>query len=123
MMVDLNYDAVRVAIDVVQVLGLVGVSLYTWFSTRHRATKDAITRVDDQRKADVARVDERLKEHGDRLLTLEQQVNHLPDNNAIGTVHRRIDDVGQGLKGVEGQMMQMNTTLRLIQEHLLGMSS
>lgn len=122
-MTDVNYDAVRVAFDAVQILGLVGVSVYTWFVNRQRATKDAITRVDEQRKTDVARIEERMREHSDRLLKAEQQIEHLPDGDKIGEVHFRIDQVGQGLRGVEGEMKQMNNTLRLIQEHLLGMNS
>jgi hypothetical protein len=44
---------------------------------------------------------------------------HLPDNDKMGEVHYRIDQVGQGVKGLEGEMKQMNHTLQLIQGYLL----
>jgi hypothetical protein len=115
----INYDALRILFDGAQVLGLGAVSLYTYVSNRRRATKEAIAAVEVKHDLDLNAVEAHLQAHGDRILRAEQQIEHLPDGDKIGEVHYRIDQVGQGVKGLEGEMKQMNQTLRLIQGYLL----
>jgi peptidoglycan hydrolase CwlO-like protein len=105
--------------DALQVVWAIAVPVYVWYTNRQRATKEAIARVEQKHDADVKRLEGRIQEYGNRVLMLEQQVMHLPNNDKIGEVHYRIDQVGQGLKGMEGQMKQMNSTLQIIQEYLL----
>lgn len=115
----IDETAVRFWFDAFQVAWAVGVTIYVWISNRQRATKEAIDRVEQKHDADVKRFEARLQEYGNRVLQLEQQVMHLPNNEKIGQVHYRIDQLGQGVKGMEGQMVQMNHTLQLIQGFLL----
>lgn len=105
--------------DAFQAVWTIGVTIYVWFSNRQRATKEAIARVEQKHDIDLKRTEERLQEYRDRILQLEQQVMHLPDDNKIGQVHYRIDQLGQGVKSMEGEMKQMNHTLQLIQGYLL----
>lgn len=115
----IDYTAARFWFDVVQIVWAIAVSLYVWHSNRQRATKDAINRVEQKHIADVDKIEARLQEHGDRILRAEQQIDHLPNHDKLGQVHYRIDQLGQGVKGMEGQLEQINHTLHLIQEHLL----
>ncbi len=118
-MTEADLTAARFWFDVIQVVWAIAVSVYVWYSNRQRATKEAIDRVELKHDTDIKRMEARLQEYGDRMLKLEQQVAHLPNNDKIGQVHYRIDQLGQGVKGMEGQMVQMNHTLQLIQEFLL----
>ena len=115
----MSHDEVRLVLDLVQVIGLGIVSLYTWWTNRQRATKEAIAAVEEKHDTDNKAIEARIQAHNDRLLSMEQQIAHLPDNDKLGEVHYRIDQVGQGVKGLEGQMKQMNHTLQLIQGYLL----
>lgn len=115
----IDYNAGRFWFDLVKVAWAIGVSIYVYQSNRQRATKDAINRVEQKHDADVKRLEDRLQEYGNRVLKLEQQVMHLPNHEKIGQVHYRIDQLGQGVKGMEGEMKQMNHTLAIIQEYLL----
>ncbi|HJW81963.1 MAG TPA: hypothetical protein VJ396_06940 [Acidiferrobacterales bacterium] len=117
--VPIDYDALGILFNVAQGVGLGAVSLYTYVSNRRRATKEAIAAVEIKHDLDIKAVEAHLQVHGDRILRAEQQIAHLPDGDKIGEVHYRIDQLGQGVKGMEGQMKQMNHTLQLIQGHLL----
>lgn len=118
-MTEAELSAARFWFDVIQVVWAIAVPIYVWYSNRQRATKQAIDRVEQKHDADVKRLENHLREHGNRVLQLEQQIIHLPNNDKIGQVHFRIDQLGQGVKGLEGQMVQMNHTLQLIQGYLL----
>lgn len=118
-MTEAELSAARFWFDVIQVAWAIAVTLYVWYSNRQRATKQAINRVEQKHEADVKRLENRLQECGNRLLVLEQQIVHLPNGEKLGQVHFRIDQLGQGVKGMEGQMVQMNHTLQLIQSFLL----
>ena len=118
-MTEAELSNARFWFDAAQVVWAIAVPVYVWYSNRQRATKEAIARVEQKHDADVKRLEDRLQEYGNRVLQLEQQVMHLPNNEKIGQVHYRIDQLGQGVKGMEGQMVQMNHTLQLIQGFLL----
>ncbi len=119
-MTEAELTAARFWFDLVQVLWAVAVTVYVWHSNRQRATKEAIARVETKHDADLKRLEARLQEHGDRLLQMEQQVVHLPNNDKIGQVHYRIDQLGQGVEGVKGELKQINHTLHLIQSFMIG---
>src|SRR4030065_280403 len=102
-MTEAELSNARFWFDAAQVVWAIAVPVYVWYSNRQRATKEAIARVEQKHDADVKRLEDRLQEYGNRVLQLEQQVMHLPNNEKIGQVHYRIDQLGQGVKGMEGQ--------------------
>ena len=104
----MDYSAARFWFDILQSLFMVGVSIYVWWSNKSKATRTAIDRVDA-----------RVSGHETRLLLIEQDIKHQPGNAEIGEIHQRVDQVGQGLARLEGEMKQANLTLQLIQQHLL----
>lgn len=119
-MTETELSNARFWFDVIQVLWAIAVPLYVWYSNRQRATKEAIARVETKHDSDLKRLEVRLQEHGDRMLQLEQQVLHLPNNDKIGQVHYRIDQLGQGVEGMKGELKQINHTLHLIQSFMMG---
>ncbi len=104
----MDYSAAKFWFDVVQTAFMAFVSVYVWWTTRTRATKAAIDRVDD-----------RVTGHETRLLLIEQHAKHIPGHEDLGAIHNRVDQVGQGVRTLEGEMKQINHTLHLIQQHLL----
>lgn len=104
----MDYSAAKFWFDATQTAFMAFVSIYVWWSNRTRATKTAIDRVDA-----------RVTTHETRILLIEQSAQHTPNHEDIGAIHNRVDQVGQGVKQIEGQMTQINHTLHLIQQHLL----
>ena len=54
-----------------------------------------------------------------QLATIGTHIKHLPDDTAVSRINNRIDQVGQGMRHLEGEMKQINQTLHLIQQYLL----
>ncbi len=115
----IDYTAAEFWFRFIEVLWAGAVTVYVWHSNRQRATKEAIDRVEQKHDADVKRVEIQAQEYSDRILQMEQQIMHLPNNDKLGQVHYRIDQLGQGVKGMEGELKQINHTLHLIQSFLL----
>jgi hypothetical protein len=101
-------DETRLLLDIIQLIATVIIAIYVWQSNKHKATTQAIDRLD-------LRVDT----ISDRVLQAESAINHMPDHQALGRVHRRIDEVGQGLSRIEGETKAMHHTLQLMQQHLM----
>ena len=54
-----------------------------------------------------------------RLTALETKIEHLPNREAIGNIHRRLDDQAKTLHKMEGALNGVNDTSKLILETLL----
>lgn len=105
----MDADWTRLGFNITQTVITAAIGIYVWLSNRHRAMKQ-----------DIDHVDERVDALKDRLVRVESAVEHMPDHQSLGRVHNRIDQVGQGLKGVEAEIKSMNHTVQLIQQHLMG---
>jgi len=108
----MDYDAARFWFDILQSVFMFAVAIYVWWGNRRRVTRQAIDAVN-----------ERIREVETRALILEKYIETLPTNkernNELGEIHHRVDEVGQGLTRLEGQMGQLNSQLSLIHSYLL----
>lgn len=118
-MPDIDYSAAKFWFDMVQTIFMCLVAIYVWNNNKHRATKESITQSEERLEQKLNALDVRVDEHNDRLLGVEREIHHLPNIKDIHEVHARVDQVGQGVKSMEGTVTQMNNTLQLIQQHLL----
>ena len=94
--------------DVIQTAILTFVAIYTWVVNRTKANRAAIQVLDN-----------RLDELRGRVVVMEHSLQHVPGDQAIARIHTRIDQVGQSVRHMEGEMKQLNQTLHLIQQYLL----
>lgn len=122
-MPDIDYSAAKFWFDFMQTVFMAIVTLYVWINNKHRATKESITQTEARLEQKLDALDGRVDEHNDRLLGVEREIHHLPSVKDIHEVHARVDQVGQGVKSMEGEMKQINSTLQLIQQHLLTEAS
>lgn len=106
---DINYSSANFWLDTAQVIGTIVVAIYVWLANRRMANQ-----------AEIDKLCELVRLTEDRLLALESVKTYLPSNQEIGEIHNRVDQVGQGLKNMEGQLTQINNTMQLIQRHLLA---
>ena len=57
--------------------------------------------------------------NGKRLSALEARSDALDVSSEIKGVHQRVDQIGQTVNNVDGQLTQMQHTLGVIHQHLL----
>ena len=78
--------------------------------------------VDQQAKVSgLAALSEQVKENALAVTRLTAAMEGLPGiKNEVSACHNRINDVANTTAGLSGQMKEINNTLRLIQEHLIG---
>lgn len=106
---DIDFTAAKFWFDVAQGFFTLAVAVYVWLANRRKANQ-----------AEIDNVNMRVRHAEDRVLKLEAIKAYLPSNEEIGQIHSRVDQVGQGLKGMEGELKQINNTMQLIQQHLLA---
>ncbi|RMG56318.1 MAG: hypothetical protein D6717_06785 [Gammaproteobacteria bacterium] len=115
----MDYGQWKFWFDVAQTLFMFLMGVYAWQANKHRATKAAIDRVEQRVMEVLDSVDGRLDEHRDRLTSVEREIAHVPGSRELGEIHYRVDQVGQGVKGLEGEVKQINNTVQMIQQYLL----
>ncbi len=81
------------------------IGLYAWITAGQKANQETIDEVDT------------------RVVRLEEQMKHIPHKREMDTLHKRITEVGEIQKRMEGEMHQINHTLRLINEFLIKQGS
>lgn len=115
----IDYDSADFWFGVLQWLVTIAVAVYAWFASRSKANKDAIAAVEKKATDEVQKVYKKYDELRDKHLELKGRVDHLPDQKALGEVHYRIDQVGQGVQRLEGSMEQINNNVQLIMRTLM----
>lgn len=108
-MTEIDYNAWRFWIGIGQMLFNIGVFAWLWNNRKHQATNDRVQKVE-------ARTETTEKD----LLQVKEQLKHLPSQNDIGRIHSRIDDVNGALREVVGGLKALNSSVALINEHLLN---
>lgn len=101
------FDA-RFWLDVVQWATTIGVGLYVWASSRHRATRTQIDKLRD-------RHDSRLDNHGDRLTRAEEQLRHLPTSDALAELTGKVNELHGDMKALDAKFegfKEMGTMIR-----------
>ena len=90
--------------DIIQTTFTVGITIYVWILSKHKANASRIAALEDKATEELGQVKNRLTE-------LETRLEHLPNREAIGNIHKRLDRQA-ALDGV-------NDTSKLILEVLL----
>lgn len=88
---------------------LLFIAIYTWLSNRDKASKEAIAKVGEN----VSHIDNRVGK-------LEEAIKHVPDDHDLDVLHKRITEVSESQKNMQGELHQMNLTLGRIHEYLLN---
>jgi len=105
----LDYASMQFWLDVAQIIVMLAVAVYTYLSNRSKANKDA-----------TEKLSERISEVNCRVSTLETKVAHLPDDDDISEIHEKINEVGKNTSQMSGELIAINRTLSLINEHLIN---
>lgn len=112
-MPDFDYKAAAFFLSLVNSCGLLAAFLLSWLTNRQKANTKTIRELEDKTRTEMNRID-------DRLIRVEECLDHLPTHGDVETINRRIDELGQELRKVEGMMTQINNSVQLIHKHLLN---
>lgn len=85
------------------------IAVYTWISNRDKVGRDAI-----------GQVGKTLGHIDTRVSTLEEALKHVPHKGELAVLHKRITEVSESQKVMQGELHHMNRTLSLIHEYLLN---
>jgi Sec-independent protein translocase protein TatA len=111
-----DYKAWEFWFEVGQFLFIGVVSLVVFAANKQKANSTSIVNLDKELKKEINEID-------DQLIRVQTEVKHLPDHDDFGNVHRRIDELAQCVKKMEGQTGQINANVKLLTEHLLNKGS
>ena len=101
----MDYEQAAFWWNVLLTIAMSFIGLYAWITARQKANRETIDEVDI------------------RVIRIEEHMKHIPNKREMDTLHRRITEVGEVQKRMEGEMHQINHTLRLINEFLIKQGS
>ena len=74
----------------------------------------------NSRQVDSCATDEDVDNLRERTAALEATQKAMDVRAELGKVHERVDEVARTSSNIDGQLNQVNRTLGLIQQHLMG---
>ena len=95
-----NIPLWKFVFDIIQTSFTVGISIYVWILAKHKANASRIAALEDKAEE-------------------ETKIEHLPNREAIGNIHKRLDRQAETLHKMEGALDGVNDTSKLILEVLL----
>ena len=102
-----NIPLWKFIIDVIQLLFTTGITIYVWILAKHKANASRIAALEDRATEELGHVKNRLTE-------LETRLEHLPNREAIGNIHKRLDRQAETLHKMEGALDGVDDTSKLI---------
>lgn len=104
----IDWTMARFFFDLVQVAGLVAVSVYAWWVNRHRATGQAIQQAG-----------ERIDDLERRVDGVDHDLRHRPSSDELRDLWRKLDETNQGLARATSTNEALAKQLGIIHQHLL----
>lgn len=93
--------------DITQLVVTVGIAIYVWILSKHKVNATKIAKLEDAHNAELNSVKNRLTE-------VETTVKYLPDRTQISRIHKRIDELSQGVHAMEGEMKGVTDNTAMI---------
>lgn len=107
----MNWEAAGVYWDVAQWVVTALVGLYAWITSRQRATQAQIGEL-------AAATDKRLTTHAERIVRIEEQMRHLPEDSEIKGLTDRVAEIHGDLKAVSAELKGLNNVTKIMQRQV-----
>lgn len=98
----LNYDALKIWVDVLQFLILGGFAVGAWLVRKSDNTAEIVTK------------------HGERLATLEADLSGMPSHTDITALRAEMSQTRAAVENVAGELKQITNLVSTINEFLLN---
>ncbi|MCH8500165.1 MAG: DUF2730 domain-containing protein [Marinobacter sp.] len=116
---DIDYDGVRVSLQLIQLLGLCLLGIYTHITNKSKANAEAINAMRKDFESDLEKLAERqsrVERHQD---VLESRVSAAPSHQDLAKMYDRLNTVASDMERLSGQMMGVAHQLSMVNEYLL----
>lgn len=130
-----DYVAWKFWLDILQLIGLIVIGVYTWWANSNKATNKRFARLEAEVRSRVTSdaLDGLEKErqtncglHRNRTSSIEKElqgisgeIKHLPKQEDVARVHARMDSVSNEMNQVVGELKATRRQLDLVLEELL----
>ena len=108
----LDVPLVKFAFDLVQTMVMVGISIYVWIVTNHKANATKIQELAQRQDAEIDELDS-------RLTSIETKMDAMPNQQSMDTLHKRINSQSQTLHNIEGELRGIVDNNAMILKHLI----
>lgn len=98
--------------DIAQLAITVGIAIYVWILSKHKVNATKIAKLEDAHNAELNSVKTRLTE-------VETTVKYLPNRTQISRIHKRIDELSQGVHAMEGELKGVTDNTAMILQALI----
>ncbi len=105
----------RFIFDIAQLAFTIGIAIYVWILSKHKANATKIAVLDEQHNAELNSVKNRLTE-------IETTIKHQPDRTQISRIHKRLDELSETTHSVVGSMRGVTDSIAMITQALLTRS-
>ncbi len=111
----------------------IGGFIYTWLTSKASANKESIVKLTQTHENHAERIlkieplvegipeiAKEVRANREEIGKIQAQITAIPEmRKEVGVVHRRIDDVAQTANNINGQLLQLNRSMSLIEQHLM----
>lgn len=116
----LDYDFLRLALQVLQLVGLVALGVYTHISSKSKANAGAINALRKDTEETYKSLEDRLSRCERRSDVFETHLSGAPTHQDLSKMYDRLNDVAEDLSGVSGQMTALSHQLSMVNQYLLN---
>lgn len=107
-MVSSDVEMLRLGFEIVQFIMTGLVAFYVYISNKDKVTNDKIDTLEED-------LDKKLDGYGERISKLEAG----PSKGDISELHKKVNDVSNGVAALRGEFSATSRTLQLIHETLM----
>jgi len=126
---DVGY--MRFTLDVLQLIALVCLALYTHITQRSKVNaraienlgndlKQRITETENANEQALGSLKQRVGHLERRMDVVEKDVERLPTHDDLAITHKRMSRVAEHMENMNGQLVAVNRQLGMISEYLLN---
>lgn len=108
----LDWEALRLAFEVVQAVITIVLWLYVRGVNRHRATTEHIEQL-------ATAMDARMDGHENRITRVEEKLRHAPGHEDLAAVHGRINELSGAIRELTGVMNGVQRSLSRVEDVLI----
>jgi len=84
-------------------------AVFTFWTNRQKAHQN-----------DISGIQKEISQINVRLSTQEEAMRHVPDKQELATLHKRITEVSESQKVMQGEVVHIGKTLDLIHSYLMS---
>ena len=107
----LNWDwtALRFLLDLIMLLSVMTIGIYSWWVTRNQVIK-----------SDIVSVSGRVDAVEERVTLVERDIRNLPTPADVSEINQRIASLHGDLREIKGSLRGLTRAVDLMNEHLIN---